>query len=194
MPSIEEIKRSFDELYYTLKKNQEIIDWDNIEKELINLEAQIRISIVPSDKVKGIFSNKKFFPTQAHIKKFMKDSFNIDIKGKTNIEIFSEITYYSLELTHLITQIEDKIKSIQVEEIVKPLGKPKGKQEKIIDETWDDWTKLSPTDLTQHLKKLTVSQIKSITGDFLSSANKKLNKNLLIETIVNKINKLKAHN
>jgi hypothetical protein len=53
--------------------------------------------------------------------------------------------------------------------------------------------KLNPNDLIQHRKKLTHAQIRSIAGNVLSAAEKKLNKNPLTETIVNKINKLIAH-
>jgi hypothetical protein len=135
MSSIDKIMKILDEFYYFLKKNQEIIDWNKIEKDLIKLESQIKRSIVPSNKIKDIFSNKKLFPTQAHIKKFMKDSFNRDIKGKSYIDIFSELTYYSIEIPDLISKIENKLKSVKTEVIVTPSKKPKGRQEMIIDET-----------------------------------------------------------
>ena len=69
-------------------------------------------------------------------------------------------------------------------------------QKKIIpskDESWRDWTSYEPNELKLYLSGLTLTQIKPKLGKLLTSTEKRLKKALLIDTIVKRIKKLKAH-
>jgi len=177
------------------EKNQEIINWGKLRKELTKLESQLKSLITPSKIVEEIFSNKKLFRNLNEIKLFMSRNFNLDIKERSTAGTLSNITYFTLKNPEAILKIETIISSKTIRQRATPKQK-KITQKKLIqpkDESWRDWTKYDPDELKIYLKSLTLTQIKPKLGKILTSTEKKLRKAILIETIVKKIRKLKIH-
>ena len=177
------------------EKNQEIINWGKLRKELTKLESQLKSLITPSKKVEEIFSNKKLFQNLNEIKLFMSRNFNLDIKERSTAGTLSNITYFTLKNPEAILKIETIISSKTIRQRATPKQK-KIPQKKVIqpkDESWRDWTKYEPDELKEYLFSLTLTQIKPKLGKLLTSTEKKLRKADLIETIVKKIRKLKIH-
>lgn len=177
------------------EKNQEIINWGKLRKELTKLESQLKSLITPTKKVEEIFLNKKIFQNLNEIRLFMSRNFNLDIKERSTAGILSNITYFTLKNPEAILKIETIISSKTIRRRVTPKQK-KIPQKKVIqpkDESWRDWTKYEPDELKIYLKSLTLTQIKPKLGKLLTSTEKKLRKADLIETIVKKIRRLKTH-
>ena len=177
------------------EKNQEIINWGKLRKELTKLESQLKSLITPSKKVEEIFSNKKLFQNLNEIKLFMSRNFNLDIKERSKAGTLSNITYFTLKNPEAILKIETIISSKTIRQRVIPKQK-KIPQKKVIqpkDESWRDWTKYEPDELKEYLFSLTLTQIKPKLGKLLTPAEKKSRKADLIEIIVKKIRKLKIH-
>ncbi len=177
------------------EKNQEIINWDKLRKELTKLESQLKSLITPSKIVEEIFSNKKLFRNLNEIKLFMSRNFNFDIKERSIARTLSNITYFTLKNPEAILKIETIISSKTIRQRVTPKQK-KIPEKKVIqpkDESWRDWTKYDPDELKIYLKNLTLTQIKPKLGKLLTASEKRLRKTVLIELIVKKIRKLKIH-
>lgn len=177
------------------EKNQEIINWGKLRKELTKLESQLKSLITPTKKVEEIFLNKKLFQNLNEIRLFISRNFNLDIKERSTAGILSNITYFTLKNPGAILKIETIISSKTIRQRATSKQK-KIPQKKVIqpkDESWRDWTKYEPDELKIYLKSLTLTQIKPKLGKLLTSAEKKLRKADLIETIVKKIRKLKTH-
>lgn len=177
------------------QENSELIDWPKFKNEIMKLDSQVKKLIIPSEKVNRIFSNKNNFKNLNEIKQFISNNFNYKINERSKAGILSNITYLTIKNPNIILRIEDIIKK----RIIKPEALPIEKkriEKKIIpptDETWRDWTSYEPNELEKYLTSLTLAKIKPKLGNLLSSSEKRLKKALLIETIVRKINKLKAH-
>lgn len=179
-----------------LENNKNLINWSKIKDSIRKLDSQLKTSIIPSKKIEEILSNKKAFPTIAKIKSIFERSFNINLKGKTKALILSEVTYYNLNNPDIITKLNTIVESVPPLIKLKPSKKPRPRKPRVKlvpKETLDDWTNMDSYQLSIHLNSLTLPIIKSIAGKFLSSAQKRLRKNELIETIVRKINKMKTH-
>ncbi|MFX1392204.1 MAG: hypothetical protein ACFFAH_01400 [Promethearchaeota archaeon] len=179
-----------------MNNNRNSIDWDKINKEIIRLDSFLKNSIIPSEKLEQIFTNKTYFRNLTEIKEFMTKNFKIKIEGRSKKEILSQIAFISLKQPDIIPHIENLIQSQKKKIKAIPIKKPKAplrKKREPIEETLDDWTKLEPKELNNHLNQLTLIQIKSISGTFLTSSEKRLKKALLIDTLIKKIDKLKAH-
>ena len=177
------------------EKNQEIINWGKLRKELNKFESLLKSLITPSKKVEEIFSNKKLFQNLNEIKLFMTRYFNLDIKERSTAGTLSNITYFTLKNPEAILKIETIISSKTIRQRATPKQK-KIPQKKVIQpkgESWRDWTKYDPDELKIYLKSLTLAQIKPKLGKILTASEKKLRKADLIETIVKKIRKLKIH-
>ncbi len=177
------------------KKYPNSIDWNKFEKELTKLESQLKNLIIPSKKVKDIFTNKNHFKNLTEIKEFMLKNFNYKIIERTTKGILSDITYFSMKNLEVIPKIEKIIisKPVKQQEIFK---QKRTVQRKVIqpkDESWKDWTSYESDDLKKYLKSLTLAQIKPKLGKLLTSNEKKRKKADLIETIVKKIKRLKTH-
>ncbi len=177
------------------EKNQEIINWGKLRKELTKLESQLKSLITPSKIVEEIFSNKKLFRNLNEIKLFMSRNFNLDIKERSTAGTLSNITYFTLKNPEAILKIETIISSKTIRQRATPKQK-KIPEKKVIqpkDESWRDWTKYDPDELKIYLKSLTLPQIKPKLGKLLTASEKRLRKTDLIELIVKKIRKLKIH-
>ena len=177
------------------KKYPNSIDWNKFEKELTKLESQLKNLIIPSKKVKDIFTNKNHFKNLTEIKEFMLKNFNYKIIERTTKGILSDITYFSMKNLEVIPKIEKIIisKPVKQQEIFK---QKRTVQRKVIqpkDESWKDWTSYESDDLKKYLKSLTLAQIKPKLGKLLTSNEKKRKKADLIDTIVKKIKRLKTH-
>jgi hypothetical protein len=177
------------------KNYQDSIDWNKLKKDLVKLESQFKNLIIPSNKVKDIFSNKNHFTNLTEIKEFMFKNFNHNIRERTTTGILSDITYLTMKNPDLIPKIENIIisKPVKQEKIFKQKKTP---QRKIIQpkgETWRDWTNYESEELREYLKSLTLAYIKPKLGNLLISSEKKQKKADLIETIIKKIKKLKTH-
>ncbi len=177
------------------EKNQEIINWGKLQKELTKLESQLKSLITPSKKVEEIFSNKKLFLKLNEIKLFMSRNFNLDIKERSMAATLSNITYFTLENPETIIKIETIINSKTIRQRATPKQKkiPQKKVLQLKDESWRDWTKYDPDELKIYLKSLILTQIKPKLSNLLTASEKRLRKDDLIETIVKKIRKLKIH-
>jgi len=177
------------------KNNSELINWQKFKKEISKLNSQLKKLIIPSEKVKELFSNKKLFKNLNEIKLFMSKSFNYKIKENTTAGVLSNITYFTIKNPNKILEIEDIVKRRVIKYRV-PLIEKKVTPKKIIPstvESWRDWTSYEPDELKKHLLGLTLTQIKPRLGKLLTSSEKRLKKALLIDTIVKKIKKLKVH-
>lgn len=177
------------------KNNSELINWQKFKKEISKLNLQLKKLIIPSEKVKELFSNKKLFKNLNEIKLFMSKSFNYKIKESTTASVLSNITYFTIKNPNKILEIEDIVKRRVIKYRV-PLVEKKVTPKKIIPstvESWRDWTSYEPNELKMYLSGLTLTQIKPKLGKLLISSEKRLKKALLIDTIVKKIKKLKVH-
>ncbi|GAI87671.1 unnamed protein product, partial [marine sediment metagenome] len=105
------------------EKNQEIINWGKLRKELTKLESQLKSLITPSKKVEEIFSNKKLFQNLNEIKLFMSRNFNLDIKERSTAGTLSNITYFTLKNPEAILKIETIISSKTIRQRVIPKQK-----------------------------------------------------------------------
>lgn len=187
--------KTLNEILKFSQKNSELIDWQKFKNEIMKLDSQVKKLIIPSEKINRIFSKKSNFKNLNEIKLFMSKNFNYKIIERSKAGILSNITYLTIKNPNLILEIEDIIKK----RIIKPEAPPIEKkriEKKIIPptgETWRDWTSYKPNELEKYLTSLTLAKIKPKLGNLLSSSEKRLKKALLIETIVRKINKLKAH-
>jgi hypothetical protein len=188
------IKILNDILYFS-KKYPNSIDWNKFKKELVKLESQLKNLIIPSKKVRAIFSNKNHFKNLTEIKEFMLKNFNHSIRERTTKGILSDITYFTIINPKLILKIEKIIisKPIKQEDIFKQKKTPQRKVIQPKDESWRDWTRYESNELKSYLKSLTLAQIKPKLGKLLTSNEKKRKKADLIETIVKKIKRLKTH-
>jgi len=177
------------------KNYPDSINWNEFKKDSIKLESQLKNLIIPSNKVKDIFSNKNRFKNLNEIKEFMFKNFNHNIRERTTTTILSEITYLTMKNPELIPKIETIIsfRPVKQEDIFKQKKIPQGKVTQPKDESWRDWTSYESDELKKYLKNLTLAQIKPKLGKLLTPSEKKLKKADLIETIVKKIKKLKTH-
>ncbi|MGQ4874630.1 MAG: hypothetical protein ACP6IY_11230 [Promethearchaeia archaeon] len=199
MTKANEIINKFEKIIDFLKKNKNFIKFEALKGEINKLENKIKSSIHFDENIKKIFLNKSIFPTLNKIKEFMKNNFNIDIKERTTQTILSSITYYCLLKPNLIQEIKKKIeenKKIYTEKPVKkPTSRRRAPKKKVIikDKSWEDWIHYTPEELKKHLNNLTLKQIKPLIKNLLSSSEKNVKKSILIENIINKINRLKTH-
>lgn len=178
-----------------IKSNENSIDFKKIKNEIIKLEAKLKSSLIPDDRIKKIFLDKSLFPNLLEIKKFMTSKFKIDIKERSLAATLSNISYYfNLDLT-LQSKIQNEVNNLKANQpIIRKKKIPSTKKKEIItDKSWKDWIKYKPEDLREHLNNLTVPQIKSLSGKLLTSSEKNVRKATLIENIVKKIIRLETH-
>ncbi len=196
MSNYQDSLKNLDGILNFLKKNNERINWNKFSKEIAKLDLQLKKSIKPSKEIEEIFLNKRIFSSLTKVKEFLSDNFKIDIKGKSKAEILPQITYFCIINPNFVLDIKKSIDEKIITAKPKIVKKPKPIQKKkaiLITETWKDWTKYESNALKKHLNNLTVNQIKSITGKLLPSKEKNVRKTILIDNVVKKINKLKAH-
>jgi len=177
------------------QNNSELINWQKFKREITKLDSQLKKLIIPSKKVKEIFTNKKLFKNLNVIKQIMSSNYNYNITERSTADILSNITYFAIKNPDRILEIEDIINKRVIKPEVPTIEK-KRTQKKIvqtISETWRDWISYEPNELKKHLFGLKLTQIKPKLGKLLTSNEKRLKKALLIETIVRKISKLKTH-
>ena len=196
MSNYQDSLKNLDGILNFLKKNNERINWNKFSKEIAKLDLQLKKSIKPSKEIEEIFLNKRIFSSLTKVKEFLSDNFKIDIKGKSKAEILPQITYFCINNPNFVLDIKKSIDEKIITAKPKIVKKHKTIQKKkaiVITETWKDWTKYESNALKNHLNNLTVKQIKSITGKLLPSKEKNVRKTILIDNVVKKINKLKAH-
>ncbi len=187
--------KTLNNILYFSKNYPDSIDWNKFKKDLIKLESQLKNLIIPSKRIKDIFTNKNHFKNLTEIKKFMLKDFNHKMIERTTKGILSDITYFTMKNPEVILKIENSVisKPVKQQEIVK---QKRTIQRKVIqpkDESWKDWTSYESDDLKEYLKSLTLTQIKPKLGKLLTSNEKKRKKADLIDTIVKKIKRLKTH-
>jgi len=177
------------------QNNSELINWQKFKREITKLDSQLKKLIIPSKKVKEIFTNKKLFKNLNVIKQFMSSNYNYNITERSTADVLSNITYFAIKNPDRILEIEDIINKRVIKPEVPTIEKKRTQKKTVqpIGETWRDWISYEPNELKKHLLGLTLTQIKPKLGKLLISSEKRLKKALLIETIVRKISKLKTH-
>jgi len=177
------------------QNNSELINWQKFKREITKLDSQLKKLIIPSKKVKEIFTNKKLFKNLNVIKQFMSSNYNYNITERSTADVLSNITYFAIKNPDRILEIEDIINKRVIKPEVPTIEKKRTQKKTVqpIGETWRDWISYEPNELKKHLFGLTLTQIKPKLGKLLISSEKRLKKALLIETIVRKISKLKTH-
>ena len=192
--SIEKVKQ----IHIILTKNLELIDNTKISNIISKFEDQIKKCFIPTDKIKSIYMNKNIFNNLQTIKDFIKINYNYKITGRTSKEILSELTYLNTQKPNILMDIEEKSREIIAKLSLSPRKKPKTTTRKKLGPkvpigALKEWAKFEPDNLKIHFNNYTLSQIRPAIGSLLSSAEKKQNKKILIDTIVSKVKKLKTH-
>ncbi|MHA1609424.1 MAG: hypothetical protein ACTSUJ_05395 [Candidatus Njordarchaeales archaeon] len=177
--SLDTIVTRLKKIIQDISSNPELYDVNKLVKAMDKFENAVIDSLKFPDNIQELLKELEHLhlrTLKARVKRL-----NIDVRGKKKKEIISEVGMYLVKNRNKFQELRDFL-----------LGDLKIRKKKTANESLKEWIKLPPDKLRKHLQSLTVREIRKVARSFLSSKELRKKKKDLIETIIFRLQEVKA--